>query len=136
MVYLTRRERFSAAHKLWVNDWSEEKNFDVFGKCANPNFHGHNYVLFVTIKGKPHPITGFLLDAKALSKIIKETVIEKVDHKNLNLDVDFIPKTVQPTTENLAYLFWQELAPRIPRGELHCIKIIETENIYVEYYGE
>ncbi|MEM0994133.1 MAG: 6-carboxytetrahydropterin synthase [Bacteroidota bacterium] len=136
MVYLTRRERFNAAHKLWVSDWSEEKNYATFGKCANKNWHGHNYWLFVTIKGEPDPVTGYIMDVKDLSKIIKKYITDKVDHANLNLDVDFIPEGMQPTTENLSMLFWKELAPHIPNGELHCIKLWETENIYVEYYGE
>jgi len=136
MVYLTRRERFNAAHKLWVNDWSEEKNKEVFGKCANKNWHGHNYTLFVTVKGQPHPITGFIMDVKKLSKLIKRTIVDKVDHSNLNLDVDFIPKGLQPTTEHLVVLFWQQLAPHLTECELHCIKLYETENIYAEYFGE
>ncbi len=136
MVYLTRRERFSAAHKLWVDAWDEEKNYEVFGKCANKNWHGHNYWLFVTVKGVPDPVTGFIIDVKQLSKIIKREVIEKVDHANLNLDVDFIPSCMQTTIENLAMLFWQQLTPHLTGCELHCIKIRETENIFVEYYGE
>jgi 6-pyruvoyltetrahydropterin/6-carboxytetrahydropterin synthase len=98
MVYLTRVERFNAAHKLWVKSWSEEKNFAVFGKCANKNWHGHNYYLHVTIKGKPDPFTGFIMDAKKLGQIIKDRVTEKLDHSNLNLDVDFIPEGTQPRT--------------------------------------
>lgn len=136
MVYLTRRERFSAAHKLFNKNWSEAKNIEIFGKCANSNWHGHNYELFVTVKGTPDPETGFALNAKTLSKIIREVIIEKVDHKNLNLDVDFFPEGLQPTTENLAITFWQQLEPRITQGQLHCIRIVETENISVEYYGE
>ena len=136
MVYLTRRERFNAAHKLWVNDWSEEKNKEVFGKCANKNWHGHNYTLFVTVKGQPHPVTGFIMDVKKLSKLIKRTIVDKVDHSNLNLDVDFIPEGLQPTTEHLVMLFWQQLAPHLTECELHCIKLYETENIFAEYFGE
>ena len=136
MVYLTRRERFNAAHKLWVEQWSEEKNQAMFGKCSNRNWHGHNYELFVTVKGRPDPITGFVMDVKELSQLIKKEITEKVDHSNLNLDVDFIPKGMQPTTENLTILFWKQLAPHLTNCELHCIKLCETENIYVEYYGE
>lgn len=136
MVYLTRKERFNAAHKLWVAEWSEEKNFEVFGKCANPNWHGHNYTLWVTIKGMPHPQTGFVMDAKKLSKIIRAVVTDKLDHSNLNLDVDFIPKNLQPTTENLVLLIWNQLQPHLDGIQLHCIKLEETENIYAEYYGE
>ncbi len=136
MVYLTRRERFNAAHKLWVEAWGEEKNQAMFGKCSNRNWHGHNYELFVTVKGNPDPVTGFVMDVKLLSSIIKEEIVEKVDHSNLNLDVDFIPNGMQPTTENLAILFWQQIEPLIKDCQLHCIKLCETENIYVEYFGE
>ena len=138
MVYLTRIERFNAAHKLWVAEWSDEKNVEVFGKCSNKNWHGHNYTLFVTVKGKPDPMTGFIIDAKRLSKMTKDLVTEILDHANLNLDVDFIPKNLQPTTENLVILIWQQLenAIRTEGATLHCIKLVETETIYAEYYGE
>ncbi len=137
MVYLTRIERFNAAHKLWVKQWSEEENFAVFGKCANKNWHGHNYYLHVTVKGKPNPLTGFVMDAKKLGGLIREHVTDKLDHSNLNLDVDFIPEHLQPTTENLVMLIWQQLVPHIEEGvQLHKIKLIETETIYAEYYGE
>lgn len=136
MVYLTRRETFNAAHKLWVEAWSEEENLTAFGKCANKNWHGHNYELFVTVKGTPDPVTGFVMDVKKLSELIKDVIKEKVDHSNLNLDVDFIPKGMQPTTENLAIQFWKQLTPHILGCDLHCIKLCETENIYVEYYGD
>ena len=138
MVYLTRVERFNAAHKLWVAEWSEEKNIETFGKCSNKNWHGHNYTLFVTVKGKPHPQTGFIIDAKKLGKLIKDVVTEKLDHSNLNLDVDFIPKHLQPTTENLVILIWQQLEKHIiaEGALLHCVKLVETETIFAEYYGE
>ena len=136
MVYLTRRERFNAAHKLWVEDWSEEKNQTTFGKCANKNWHGHNYELFVTVKGTPDPVTGNIVDVKHLSKLIKKTFVDQVDHSNLNLDVPFIPIGLQPTSENLVILFWQLLEKELPEGMLHCIKLYETENIFAEYYGE
>ena len=136
MVYLTRTEKFNAAHKLWIKDWSEEKNFEIFGKCANKNWHGHNYKLEVTVKGTPDPVTGFIIDAKKLSKIIIKHIIDKVDHCNLNLDVDFIPEGTMPTTENLVILFWNELAPHLDGCMLHRIKLIETDTIYAEYFGE
>lgn len=136
MVYLTRRERFNAAHKLWVNEWTDEQNFEVFGKCANRNWHGHNFDLFVTVKGYPDPYTGFIINAKELSQIIKTEVTDKLDHTNLNLDVDFIPKNLQPSTENLVILIWKQLEPHIKGCKLHCIKLQETENIYAEYFGE
>ncbi len=135
-VYLTRRERFNAAHKLWVEHWSEEQNIEVFGKCSNKNWHGHNYDLYVTVKGAPDPDTGFIMNVKELGSIIKREVVDKLDHSNLNLDVDFIPKNLQPTTENLVILIWQQIAPHIKGAELHCVKLYETENIFAEYYGE
>ncbi|MCB0585365.1 MAG: 6-carboxytetrahydropterin synthase [Phaeodactylibacter sp.] len=136
MVYLTRRERFNAAHKLWVSEWSDEENLQAFGKCANKNWHGHNYDLFVTVKGTPDPVTGFIIDVKKLSRVIRQAIIDKVDHSNLNLDVDFIPEGMQPTTENLAILFWRQLEPLLEQGQLHRIKLCETENIYAEYFGD
>jgi 6-pyruvoyltetrahydropterin/6-carboxytetrahydropterin synthase len=138
MVFLTRIERFNAAHKLWVGAWSEAQNNDIFGKCANKNWHGHNYVLHVTVKGKPDPLTGFVIDAKVLGGIIRTHVTDKMDHSNLNLDVDFIPPTLQPTTENLTILIWQQLAPLLKTDncQLYSIKLYETDTIYAEYYGE
>jgi 6-pyruvoyltetrahydropterin/6-carboxytetrahydropterin synthase len=135
-VYLTRIERFNAAHKLWVNEWSEEKNFETFGKCANKNWHGHNYSLHVTVSGSPDPYTGFIIDAKVLAKLIQANVVEDLDHSNLNLDVDWIPKDIQPTTENLVILIWKRLEHLLVNCSLHCVKLIETETIYAEYYGE
>ena len=135
-VYLTRRERFNAAHKLWVKDWSDKKNLKVFGKCANKNFHGHNYELFVTVKGTPDPQTGFVMDAKKLSNLIQKEVTNHLDHSNLNKDVKFISKKIQPTTENLVILIWKQLAPHLKSCQLHSIKLYETENIYAEYFGE
>ncbi len=137
MVYITRIERFNAAHKLWVDDWTEEQNRTVFGKCSNKNWHGHNYHLHVTVKGMPDPVTGFIIDVKKLSVIIKEEVVDHLDHSNLNLDVDFIPKGMQPTTENLVILIWQRLEKALSgySCQLHAIKLWETETIYAEYYG-
>lgn len=136
MVYVTRVESFNAAHKLWVNLWSDEKNIEVFGKCSNKNWHGHNYKLHVTVKGDPDPVTGFVIDAKYLSKIVREHVTDYLDHSNLNLDVPFIPKDMQPTTENLAILIWKQLEPHITQGKLHRIFLQETDTIYAEYFGE
>lgn len=136
MVYLTRLEHFNAAHKLYNPAWSREKNEEVFGKCANENWHGHNYELYVTIKGHPDPDTGFLFDVKQLSVLIKKTVIEELDHKNLNIDVPFM-KGKMCSTENLAIAIWNQLKPQIPPAvELHCVKLYETPRIYVEYFGE
>lgn len=136
IVYLTRVERFNAAHKLWVAEWSVEKNLTTFGKCANKNWHGHNYRLEVTVKGTPDPYTGFIMDAKELGKLIKRTVTDIVDHSNLNLDVPFVPEGMQPTTENMAVLFWQQISPELVGCQLHRIRLHETETIYVEYFGE
>ncbi len=136
MVYLTRRERFNAAHKLWVREWSEEKNLQVFGKCANKNWHGHNYELYVTVKGTPDPVTGFIVDVKELGSIIRREITDVLDHTNLNLDVPFIPEGMQPTTENLVMLIWKQLEPHIQGCHLHSVRLHETENIYAEYFGE
>ena len=136
IVYVTRKERFNAAHKLWHEEWSAEKNIEVFGKCANPNWHGHNYNLFVTVKGEVTHATGYLIDLKELKVIIHEHVIEKLDHKNINLDVDFM-KGILPSTENLAVAIWKQVEqPLNSLGcKLHCIKIQETGKNYVEYFG-
>ena len=135
MVYLTRVEHFNAAHKLYNPAWSPEKNDEVFGKCANENWHGHNFDLFVTVKGNPDPGSGFVIDAKQLSSIIKEHILEKLDHKNLNMDVDFM-KGKMCSIENLVTEIWKQLEPRLPGdAKLHCIKLVETPRIFVEYYG-
>ncbi|MBO9633078.1 MAG: 6-carboxytetrahydropterin synthase [Chitinophagaceae bacterium] len=136
MVYLTRVEHFNAAHKLYNPAWSKEKNEAVFGKCANEHWHGHNYELLVTIKGKPDPDTGFLYDVKELSKLIQVHVLDKLDHRNLNMDVDFMRGQLC-STENLAIGIWQQLEPHLPQTvKLHCIKLYETPRIFVEYFGE
>jgi 6-pyruvoyltetrahydropterin/6-carboxytetrahydropterin synthase len=137
MVYIERRERFSAAHQLYNPNWSEEKNEEVFGKCANTNFHGHNFILYVTVKGEPNPDTGFVINLTDLSRIIKDKVIEQVDHKNLNLDVPFL-KGKLTSTEIIVKEFWKILAPEIAEfgAELHKLRLVETENNAVEYYGE
>ena len=136
MVYLTRLEHFNAAHKLYNPNWSKEKNEEVFGVCANENWHGHNFDLFVTIKGTPDPDTGFLMDVKQLSKIIQAHIIKQLDHKNLNLDVPFLHGKMC-STENLAIGIWQQLIQHIPpQVQLHRIKLYETARIYVEYYGD
>lgn len=136
MVYLTRIEHFNAAHKLYNPDWTEEKNEVVFGKCANKNWHGHNYELYVTVKGEVVEETGFLVDVKILSLLIKQFVIEKLDHKNLNMDVDFL-KGQMCSSENLVKSIWDQLKAHLPPPiMLHCIKLYETPRIYVEYYGD
>lgn len=136
MVYLTRVEHFNAAHKLYNPAWTKERNDEVFGKCANENWHGHNFELFVTVKGRPDPDTGFIVDAKWLSKLIRDRVIDKLDHRNLNLDVDFM-RGKMCSIENLVTGIWQEIVPHMPAGvQLHCLKLVETPRIYVEYFGE
>jgi 6-pyruvoyltetrahydropterin/6-carboxytetrahydropterin synthase len=136
MVYLTRVEHFNAAHKLYNPKWSKEQNEQVFGKCANENWHGHNYELYVTVKGRPSPDTGFVFDVKELSRIINQYVIDHIDHKNLNVDVPFM-KDQLCSTENLAIAIWQQLQPQLPAGvQLHGIKLYETPRIFVEYFGE
>jgi 6-pyruvoyltetrahydropterin/6-carboxytetrahydropterin synthase len=135
MIYLTRHEHFNAAHKLYNQNWTEEKNNEVFGKCANTNWHGHNYELIVTVKGEVNEDTGFLIDVKVLSRILQDHVCEKLDHKNLNLDVDFM-QGVLASTENLAIAIWQQITPHLPLNvKLHCVKLYETPRIYVEYFG-
>jgi len=136
MIYITRKESFNAAHKLARADWSEDKNTEVFGKCANPNWHGHNYQLFVTVKGEINPETGFLVDLKWLKEIINVQVIDELDHKNINLDVSFMAGKLA-STENLAIAIWDILFPYIEESgaHLHSIKIYETENNMVEYFG-
>ncbi len=136
MIYLTRRERFSAAHRMFRQDWSDEKNMEVFGKCSNPNWHGHNYILWVTVKGEPSDNNGFVMNANILKEIILKKVITKLDHKNINTEVDFMRGKIA-TTENLAIAVWNELKTEIEQegARLHCVKIEETENNYVKYYG-
>ncbi len=135
MVYITRIEHFNAAHKLFNPAWSKEQNEAVFGRCANENWHGHNFELHVTIAGIPDPDTGFVFDVKKLSKIIQEHVIDKLDHKNLNVDVDFMAGKMC-SIENLISGIWQQLAPHIPtQVKLHSLKLYETPRIYVEYFG-
>jgi len=136
MIYITRKEHFNAAHKLFNPNWSEEQNEAVFGKCANKNWHGHNYELFVTVKGQINPETGFVVNLKELSTLIRRDVTDVLDHKNLNLDVAGMP--VMPSTENVAIFIWNILQGKIKDmgAALHCIKLYETESNYVEYFGE
>ena len=136
MIYITRKEHFNAAHKLYKEEWSAEKNLAVFGKCSNPNWHGHNYELFVTVKGEINPDTGFIIDLIDLSKLLKDKVVEELDHRNLNLDVPFMLGKMA-STEVLAIEIWKQIDEDIQKmgAQLHCIKLVETENNYVEYYG-
>lgn len=135
MVFLTRIEHFNAAHKLYNPQWTKDKNEMVFGKCANENWHGHNYELHVTVKGEVSDDTGFVMDAKKLSIITEQFVLNELDHKNLNLDVEFM-KDKLCSTENVAKSIWQQLSSRLPQDvQLHSIKLYETPRIYVEYFG-
>jgi 6-pyruvoyltetrahydropterin/6-carboxytetrahydropterin synthase len=135
-MFITRRERFNAAHRMFREDWSDEKNLEVFGKCSNPNWHGHNYVLYITVKGEVSKETGFVANLKDLSRIVNTKVIDKIDHKNLNIEVDFMQGRIV-SSENIAIAIWEELEEDIQQigAELHCVKIVETENNFVEYYG-
>jgi 6-pyruvoyltetrahydropterin/6-carboxytetrahydropterin synthase len=139
MLYVSRKEHFNAAHKLYNPVWSRVKNIEVFGPCANENWHGHNFDLIVTIKGVPDPESGFVVDLKKLSVLIKAEVIDKLDHKNLNLDVDFM-KGKLASCENLIVEIWRILERHLPsittRGKLHSLKLYETPRNYVEYFGE
>lgn len=136
MIYITRKEHFNAAHKLFNPAWSEEQNNATFGKCANKNWHGHNYDLYVTVKGEINPDTGFVVNLKDLSTVIRTDVTEILDHKNLNIDVKGMP--IMTSTENVAIFIWNILAPKIKEmgAILHCIKLFETDSNYVEYFGE
>ena len=139
MIYVSRKEHFNAAHKLYNPAWSQEKNVEVFGPCANENWHGHNFELIVTVKGTPDPDTGFVVDLKKLSILIKSEIIEKVDHKNLNLDVDFMAGKLA-SCEMLIIEFWKILAPKVNElaryGQLHQLKLYETPRNFVDYFGE
>jgi 6-pyruvoyltetrahydropterin/6-carboxytetrahydropterin synthase len=135
MVYVTRRETFSAAHRLYNPSYSDEKNMEIFGKCSNPNWHGHNYVLEVTIAGEPDPGTGFVIDLKILKQIVNDNIIQKVDHKNLNTETEFM-KGIIPSAENIAKAIFKNLEVKIPSGKLFSVKLHETEKNIVEYRGE
>lgn len=135
MIYLTRRETFAAAHRLFKEGLSDAGNFELFGKCSNPNWHGHNYTLEVVVAGDVDPVTGFVIDLKKLKDIILKHVISKVDHKNLNIDTDFM-KGLNPTSENIVVAIWNQLKDKIPAGKLYSVKLYETENNYFEYRGE
>jgi len=136
MIYLTRRERFSSAHRMFRTDLSDEENMIIYGKCSNPLWHGHNYVLKVTVMGEPDPETGYFMNATRLKEIITDRVVDKLDHKNMNLETDFMKGKVA-TTENLAIAIWYELEEplRAEDATLYCVRVEETENNYVEYYG-
>ena len=134
MLYVTRREVFSASHRLHNPNLSDAENEEIFGKCNNKNGHGHNYTLEVMVAGEVDPKTGYVVDLKELKSVIINNVIKKVDHKHLNDDTDFL-EGVNPTTENLAIGIWNQLVDAIPAGKLYSVKLYETENNYIEYKG-
>lgn len=136
MVFITRKESFCAAHKLYKEEWPQEKNEQVFGKCSNPNWHGHNYDLYVTVKGEPDSQTGLVMDLKILGEILQANVISKLDHKNINIDCDFM-KGKMASTEVLAVEIWKQIAGVIKEKgcTLHSVKLQETDKNFVEYFG-
>lgn len=135
IVYARRLVRFNAAHRLHNPAKSDEWNQAKFGKCNNPNWHGHNFTLEVIVAGEPSEETGFVVDLAELKQIIDERVVSKCDHKNLNLEVDFLAGQMT-STENFAIAIWNQLEPFVPNGRLHCVRLHETDNNMVEYYGE
>jgi 6-pyruvoyltetrahydropterin/6-carboxytetrahydropterin synthase len=135
MVYLTRRTTFSAAHRLWSEALSEEENYAIYDKCANPNGHGHNYVLEVTVRGEPDPRTGMVMNLTEMKRITDEQVVKWVDHKHLNSDVPWL-ESVVPTAEMLVIAFWKRLERSFPGELLYEVKLHETENNVASYRGE
>ncbi|GCE10288.1 6-carboxytetrahydropterin synthase [Tengunoibacter tsumagoiensis] len=135
MVYLTRRVTFSAAHRLWSHALSDEENQVVYDKCANPNGHGHNYILEVTVRGTPDPQTGMVMNLTDMKKIMNEQVVDWVDHKHLNYDVPWLEGVI-PTAEMLAMKFWERLERDFPAGLLYEVVLHETENNRASYRGE
>lgn len=131
-IAVSRKEHFNAAHRLFNPAWTDEKNAQVFGKCANPNYHGHNYELIVTVVGQPDPSTGYFMDMKVLSDLIKEHVLMPFDHKNLNLDTAYF-KNLNPTAENIAVVIWRILRQHIDSQFELRVKLYETERNFVEY---
>jgi 6-pyruvoyltetrahydropterin/6-carboxytetrahydropterin synthase len=134
-VYVTRKMHFNAAHRLHNPSKSDEWNHATYGKCNSPNWHGHNYVLEITVAGEPDPDTGYVVDLGHLKKVVEDRVISKLDHSNLNLDVDFM-KGILPSTENLAIQIWKQVEPLIPAGSLHSVRLRETDNNSAEYRGD
>jgi len=135
MLYITKKVTFSAAHRLYNPELSFQENEEIFDKCNNFYGHGHNYTLAVTVAGLPDPKTGYVIDLKLLKEILINEIVEKVDHRNLNFDVEFL-RGIIPTVENLAVVFWDVLKDKIPSGKLNSIRLYETDFSYVEYFGE
>ena len=134
LVTATRLVRFNAAHRVFNPALSDAENDRLFGKCNNPNWHGHNYTLEITVEGEPDPVTGYVMDLAELKRIAEVELVQHIDHKNLNLDVPFMAGTI-PTTENLVLACWRVLAPKVVPARLSRLKLWETENHYVEYDG-
>jgi len=137
VLYITRKFHFSASHRVHNPNWSDEKNIEIYGKCANPNGHGHNYILEVTVAGENNPEIGFVMDLKELNDIVENELMSKVDHRNFNIDVDFM-NGVNPTTENIVVKFWERLESKVNTAarKLHSLKLFETEKNIVEYTGK
>jgi len=133
-VFITRQVHFNSAHRLYNPTKSLAWNQKQYGLCTNPHWHGHNYVLEVTLKGQPDPVTGYIMDLAELKRIIHQAVVDKCDHRNLNDEVDFL-RGIIPSSENLVIAFWQELAPRIHHGRLHCVRLYETPRNFAEFFG-
>ncbi len=134
MIYLTRKIEFSASHYYWNPEFTPEDNRRVFGKCANRQGHGHNYVLEVTVAGEPDPVTGMVLDLKELKQILEREVMEVFDHKFINQEVSQLDGQI-PTSENIARIIWTLLEGKVPGGRLHHIRLYETPDLFVDYYG-
>ncbi len=135
MLYITKRATFSASHKLWSTYFSDKENMEIYGQCANPNGHGHNYVLEVTVAGQPDPKTGMIMNFDILKQIMRKEIVEHVDHRYLNVDVSWLSNVI-PTAEELVRIFWKRLEGKLPQGKLYRIRLSETENNFTEYYGE
>ncbi len=133
-VFITRQVHFNSAHRLYNPTKSLKWNQAQYGLCTNPHWHGHNYVLEVTLKGRPDPVTGYIIDLSELKRILHTAVVDKCDHRNLNEEVPFL-RDIIPSTENLTIAFWNEIAPHIKAGELHCVRLYETPRNYAEYFG-
>lgn len=134
-VQVARRVHFSAAHRLWNPQFTEDENWSTFGNCNNPKGHGHNYTLEVTVRGPIDPDTGFVVDLAVLKRVLDERIVKRVDHKHLNEDVDFL-RGVNPTAENLAVCFWNEICDHIPAGSLYRVRVYESERNFADYFGE
>lgn len=133
-VFITRQVHFNSAHRLHNPTKSRAWNTQQYGLCTNPHWHGHNYVLEVTLRGQPDPVTGYIVDLGELKRILHLAVVDKCDHRNLNSDVDFL-RDVIPSTENLVIAFWHEIEPHIKAGKLHCVRLYETPRNFAEFFG-